>query len=106
MDIHPATKIAFTRCLHRVNSSEQPPLGNQEVVITNGQQNQAALFVCQEMNSGKNLRLEIALLKASIEEIKTSSCQDARGKASSKKLPKVLSVSSVIDSIVFNIYAI
>ena len=42
---------------------------------------------------GKNLRLEIALLKASIEEIKTSSCQDARGKASSKKLPKVLFVS-------------
>ena len=55
---------------------------------------------------GKNLHLEIALLKASIEEIKTSSCQDARGKASSKKLPKVLSVSSVIDSIVFNIHAI
>ena len=54
----------------------------------------------------KNLRLEIASLKASVEEMKTSSCQDARVKATSKKLPKGLPVSSVIDSIVFIIYAI
>ena len=65
------------------------------MVITNVQENQADLFVCQEMNwEIKNLFLEIALLKASIKEMKTSRCQDARGKASSKKLLKGLSVSS------------
>ena len=77
------------------------------MVITNEQKNQAALFVCQEMNSEvKNLHLEIASWKASIKEMKTSSCQDARVKASSKKLPKGLFVSSVIDSVVFIVYAI
>lgn len=73
--------------------NEQPPLFNQELVVTNKQQNQAALFVYKEMSSEvKNLCLEIASLKESIE---LRSEYDIR-KPMSKKSPKGLPVSGVI----------
>lgn len=72
-------------------------LVDQELVVSNEQESQAAFFVCQEINSEvKNLRMEVASLRQSIDHLKANSVQDANSKPTSKKLPKGLSVSNVV----------
>ena len=66
---------------------------DRELVVSNEQESQASLFVCQEINSEvKNLRMEVASLRQSIDQLKANNGQDANNKPTSKKLPKGLSV--------------
>ena len=78
-----------------VNSSSQ--VDEHEVVVSNEQGSQAMLLLCQQMNSEvKNLRMEVASLKQSMDHIKTKNGQDVSKKQASKKLHKDLSVSNAV----------
>lgn len=77
------------------NINPSAHVSEQEIVLSNEQGSQSLYFVCQEMNlEVKNLRMEVASLRQSIDHIKANNGQDASNKATSKKLPKGLSVSS------------
>ena len=68
---------------------------DQKFVVTNEQESQAAFFVCQDINSEvKNLHMEVASLRQSIDHLKAKNAQDPSNKPTSKKLPKGLSVSN------------
>ena len=65
---------------------------DRKLVVSNEQESQASLFVCQEINSEvKNLRMEVASSRQSTDQLKANNGQDAN-KPTSKKLPKGLSV--------------
>ena len=68
-------------------------LMDHEAVVAESQNSQAALFVCNEINSEvKNLRHEVAALKSTINDLQNDRNKDKETRTSSK-LPKRLSVS-------------
>ena len=76
-----------------VVEGEENNLIDHEVVIADSQNSQAALFVCNEINSEvKNLRQEVAALKSTINDLQKKD-EETRTNTSSSKLPKGLSVS-------------
>lgn len=66
-------------------------------VIANQQDHMATVMVCDEINKEvKNLRMEVATLKKSIEDLRTKKvveCHNERAVHISRKLPTGLSVS-------------
>ena len=78
-----------------VVEEEANNLIDHEVVITDSQNSQAALFVCNEINSEvKNLRQEVATLKSTIIDLQNKDKETRINTSrSSSKLPKGLSVS-------------
>lgn len=70
-------------------------LGNHfEETVQTSQNNESAVMICSEINAEvKNLRLEVASLKATIDNIKKTNDDFTPSQKSSRKLPKGLPVS-------------